>query len=537
MKTETSLQRPSLLLLAFLSAGTAGAQLAPIGLSDVRASFFDNQELTSYTASTGDHFGNAVAAGDFNGDGAEDLAVAMPDANDVGGECIDCGLVIVRWGAPRTGVANGPATTVVHQGLAGSPDPPAAHERFGTALAAGDFNGDNYDDLAVGIPGDLSNQPGAVQIYYGWSTGLQLETSEYFTEADAGGGDAVCGGARFGDQLAVGNFDDDLYDDLVIGAPGGCTIQDDNVVRGGSVYVGHGQEWGVVPWFGYRITQDEVEMQDVVENGDQFGKALAAGRFDGDLYDDLAIGVPGENDYGLIQTLFGSQFGLLFATNIVWLPGALGEDPEPGDRLGRSLAAGDFDGDGFVDLAVGNPQEDLCDANERPDVGRVSIAYGAAAGFDLGRTKRIDPVVNCTDGDPASLFGWALAAGDFDGDGRDDLAVGQPNSDIGGGEAGRVRILMGESGSGFGGRARWLGPGTAAIPPGPAAHQHFGGALAAGDFDGNGWSDLAIGVPFRDRGETSDVGGVTVLYGALFADGFGIGFTGAWSDVSPPELP
>jgi hypothetical protein len=513
--------------------GVAFPYVSAIGLSDVRAQWFENEELFFYGPNPDDHFAIALAAGDFNGDGASDLASGIPDDDEIGGGCASCGMVVVRWGVPGRGLAPGLADTVLHQGLAASPSEPIAGERFGAQLAAGDFNGDGFDDLAVGAPGPPI---AGVQIYYGWTTGFQTEHAEYFTELDVSNGEDFCSFSHFGESLAVGNFDHDAFDDLAVGAWNTCDVDGDDVDRGGAVYVGHGQSWGILPWFGYRISQDEVEMQDVAEEGDQFGRAIAAGHFDSDSYDDLAIGVPGENDSGMIQLLSGSPWGLLFATNIIWLPGALGELPEPGDRLGWSLAAGDFDGDLYQDLAIGNPNEDLGDSNEKLDVGSIAVAFGSSAGFDLSRTLGFRQGSlygsNAFDAE-GDLFGWALAAGDFDGDGLWDLAVGHPGDDISAGNAGAVSVLMGGFGSGLGTRNRLLGPGARGVPGSIQSNQDFGGVLAIGDFDATGYADLAIGVPFYNISTMFDVGGEAVLYGSMFADGFEAGLTDRWSAVAP----
>ena len=62
----------------------------------------------------------------------------------------------------------------------------------------------------------------------------------------------------------------------------------------------------------------------------------------------------------------------------------------------------------------------------------------------------------------------------------------------------------------------------------PETDAHFGWALAIGDFDDDGWGDLVTGAPYDDHAGQVDAGGVQLLYGALFADGFERGTADGW---------
>jgi len=550
--TDSLLSRLAILSLAIgslLLSATAGAGLAPVGISVARAQVFDNEDLLFFIPDANDHFGWAVAAGDFNGDGADDLATGIPDDDGLAGSgCDDCGLVVVRYGVPGVGLAEGLATTVLYQGLSGSPSPPDPGDHFGKALAAGDFNGDGFDDLAVGIPGDhfhlgTVRRLGAVQVFYGSAAGLETGASEYLTRG-AGWTEVVpllCIDEEFGAALAVGDFDGDSFDDLAIGAPRGCIVywvhpDESYSVRGGEVFVAHGSAAGLLPLAGYGISEDSAGIYGDAADNERFGRALAAGDFDDDGHDDLAIGVPNEANNGALYVIMGSQFGLIYANSVFWWPGALGLEPEDGDRFGFALASADFDGDGHDDLAIGDPSEDLGIGNTNPDVGSISVAYGSLGWFDLSRTLNFTQGLLYADAfadEGEDQFGWALAAGDFDDDGYADLAVGGPGEDQ---RAGAVVILKGAPDDGLGATIGTFQAGLDFLPGELQSYEDFGSALAVGDFDGDGASDLAVGAPQYNSSSHADVGYEIVLYGfdpSLFRDGFESGSLERWSSASP----
>src|SRR4029453_7631473 len=161
--------------------------------------------------------------------------------------------------------------------------------------------------------------------------------------------------------------------------------------------------------------------------------ALAAPRltdFNGDGFADLAVGVPFEdvvaiNDgAGAVNVLYGSSTGLTASGDQFWTQDATGTDTsEAGDNFGGFVATGDFDGDGFTDLAIGVPFENV---GAIVNAGAVNVLYGSNVGLtDEGAqfwTQDSSGVLDAAE--DFDNFGTSLAAGDFNGDGRSDLAIG-----------------------------------------------------------------------------------------------------------------
>ncbi len=222
--------------------------------------------------------------------------------------------------------------------------------------------------------------------------------------------------------------------------------------------------------------------------------------FDGDGYADLAAGVPGENlrgkrNPGAVQVLYGSASGVT-AHDQLWHQGRKGVKGalEKGDRFGAVLASGDFDADGYADLAIAIPEENI---KTRKDTGAVQVLYGSRAGL----TAAGDQVWHQgSKGVPGSngkedRFGSSLAVGDFDGNGYADLAVGVPGEDVGDAVgAGRVVMLRGSASGLTSARAQSWGEGSAGVASKPRRYEHFGRVIAAGDVNADGRDDLAISV-------------------------------------------
>ncbi|MEU4033119.1 FG-GAP and VCBS repeat-containing protein [Streptomyces collinus] len=443
------------------TAVTAAAAAALLGAVTV--------PLTANTASAA--VGTATVREDFDGDGYQDLVVAVPAAK-VGGHSW-AGYIAVSYGSP-TGLGRA-RTTVLTQDSPGVPGAVGDNHGFGYELIPRDLDGDGLTDLAVATheyrPAD--NVGGSVIILWGRTTGLSGQGAVR-VPAPAN--------AFVGDDITAGDFDGDGHPDLFL--------------RDSEDFDHHDVLYGP---FG-RDGAPARDQRLMVYSTDNTICTTAAGDFNGDGIEDLATFYVYEDHAEGGKLWLGTRQGL--STVPRRLPSA------------NATAVGDFDRDGYADLATRVYPNGLTDLGE--DAGTVRIYYGSPDGPSTTRTRTITQETAGVPGvsEKGDQFGARLNAGDVNGDGYADLAVGDPGEAIGRvAKAGSVVLLKGGRGGLTGTGAQAFHQDTPGVPGAVEKGDLFGGSLRLLDVTGDGKADLAAGAPGEDLGRVVNGGAVWLLRG------------------------
>jgi hypothetical protein len=428
--------------------------------------------LSVYGTNPGDILGHSVAVGDVNGDGIDDIIIGADRVDHA--EMENVGAVYIFLGREDGAFFN----QNVRQSYQADVIIYGEYEdgRFGRAVSSGDVTGNGIDDVLIGTyfasPDEDRTRAGALYVIQGssdWTAGQQT-TIDLMTEQEAhltifgeyGGDESITTlstrdaksihplleeefyilqsgiGDRLGRTVATGNVNGTGPTDIIVGAYGADV---DGRQDAGKTYVFYGSTDYQSPGNVIDLAQDEADVTIYgVAALDQAGFYVAAGDIMDNGFADIMIGAyRANNQTGQVYLVYGradmpSQIFLENQANVT-INGAAA-----GDRLGRSTAFADINGDGRDDLLIGasraNPNgrigagmayviftdETLPGTIHLSQEGSANIRIlGAASGDE---TCVADIEEGILDGNCPDELGRAIAAGDFNRDGKVEIVVG-----------------------------------------------------------------------------------------------------------------
>ncbi len=284
---------------------------------------------------------------------------------------------------------------------------------------------------------------------------------------------------------SAGDVNGDGYSDVIVGAEWFDNGQEEE----GRAFVYHGSATGLPTSPNWTNEPNQAYAH--------YGYAVScAGDINGDGYQDVLIGAPGYDagfqDVGAAYLYYGSASGL--SNTAYWI----GQSNQANAHYGNSLScAGDVNGDGYSDVIVGAPDYD----NGQTDEGMAFVYYGSPYGLPTS------PNWTGESNQASAYYGISVStAGDVNGDGYSDVIIGAHYYDGGQTNEGRVYVYHG-SASGLATSPNWTGQSN-------QADAHYGTSVAcAGDVNGDGYSDVIIGIPEFDNNET-DEGRAYVYHGS-----------------------
>jgi FG-GAP repeat len=381
--------------------------------------------------------------------------------------------------------------------------------------AAGDINGDGIDDFSIGAP-DFGAGSGSAYVVFGRNT--PFPASFELSSLDGTNGFQLEGQApadAFGVSVrAAGDINGDGVDDLIVGA----FFTDAAASNAGSSYVVFGKRTpfsaslsvsGLDGSNGFRIDGNSEQDYSGVSVG-------AVGDINDDGFDDVAVGAWGTDPNSSVYVIFGRQSPFAATLSVSDIDGSNGfriESPGSTAFFGIHVAkAGDVNGDNKDDLIITAPSEDQTGTNS----GSAYVVFGKSTPFSA-----IFPITDLNGSNGFRIDGVAAAdrlglisvgAGDFNGDGLNDVMIGAYRADNTGNSSGSAYVVFGRSSFTPALALSSLNGSNGFRIDGAAAGDFLGIGMGSTDLNGDGLADVLIGALGSDAG-ASDAGSSYVVFG------------------------
>ncbi|MEV1019914.1 FG-GAP and VCBS repeat-containing protein [Streptomyces sp. NPDC050264] len=365
--------------------------------STKRATISQNTSGVPGSAEAGDYFGWVSAYGDFNHDGYDDLAVAAE--HEKVGTDVNGGTVAILWGS-ASGLSGG--TTIADPAV-------SSHDRWGRTLAAGDFDADGVEDLAIG------SSTSTLYVYKGGISKSGTAGGRYTVKPNI-----MSGGDAGPINLVAGDVNGDDKTDLVVNG-----YENDGEYGWNTNYYVPGSASGLTTSGAKQLKRGVITgIGDI--NGDGYGDIVTGQDWDPAKSGASEPSVPESVTGGQVHILYGSPSGPAAGVNVTQNTGNVPGSSERGDFFGGEVSLGDINGDGFQDLVAGASGENLGSPSV-VNAGSVTVLYGSANGIDTASGAQF--LAQSTPGVPGDdeaydYFGGEVKLTDVNKDGKSDLTVG-----------------------------------------------------------------------------------------------------------------